>query len=538
MKLAILFTFILISTIYSQVHWETCPPEFTTTADIADQIVQDIREKIHNLPDPLEVWAPMNPTVLHQAPIPECAYVLVPLNWNNPQGSKIKYFIRRFKASPGIKKGLLWIQNGGPGASGLWFLGGTLQKIWIMMNGTMDIILPDHRGTGWSTSLDCPQYDQLGDPKDPQWKDCFAHVERNQGELRRAITVTQAVQDIHYVVDLLHEPGMKKYLYGVSYGTYVMNRYLQLYPNHPDAVVFDSTCPPKLCRFIDYFDYEGDKTGKQLLMECKKDAFCNARMPDPLGTLENVFAKIRSRAPCVQHKYLSTSSFGRILMRFIRGDKERAIIPALLYRINRCNSQDANVIKHFFNIMFGIGDIKQQPFRDFNMLTLANIGSSELHTARNPPPTREEMERIEEEKYHFRASSSIFMRALLDVWKNYTTDQYWDEYYKTQVPYLLMQGMLDPQTPYWFGPEHYRNAKYNEYQNFVGIPTCSHAAVRWDCGLELMKQFLENPKRKIDLRCTRNMPKFDFAGVFEFTQQLAEKLFGQKKPLGLILVRL
>lgn len=253
---------------------------------------------------------------------------------------------------------------------------------------------------------------------------------------------------MHYAVELNHEAGGKKLLYGVSYGTYFMNRYLQVFPNHPDAVIFDSTCPPKVCRLLDFYDRESNAVGQELMIECARDTFCSSRMPSPLVDLENAWVKIRTKfSICAGSNYtgVNPESFGSILFSLLASNEARALIPALIYRINRCNRADQIALSHFWKSFYPTNTkIRRvsQKFRNTNTLTTANIGISELNSNQNPLPSRKSMEELEDKYYRFRPGTSIFFRALTDIWKPYKTDRFYDDYYTSQVPYLLLQGGL------------------------------------------------------------------------------------------------
>lgn len=92
----------------------------------------------------------------------ECTNYTVPLNWNNTQSSTIQNFIWKLKSPSSNPTAQLWMLNGGPGITDdliyFYFIGGDgsgliplAQTIISVLSQGIDILLPDHRGTGYSS---------------------------------------------------------------------------------------------------------------------------------------------------------------------------------------------------------------------------------------------------------------------------------------------------------------------------------------------------------------------------------------------------
>ncbi len=64
-------------------------------------------------------------------------------------------------------------------------------------------------------------------------------------------------------------------------------------------------------------------------------------------------------------------------------------------------------------------------------------------------------------------------------WLTYKPDQFWNAYYSEDIPTLILQGELDPQTPHFYGIHAISN--YNKpYQSLVSFPYTPHETVRSD----------------------------------------------------------
>jgi pimeloyl-ACP methyl ester carboxylesterase len=86
----------------------------------------------------------------------QCATVPVPLDWDNPGGQQIELAVIRHLASrPAERIGSLFVNPGGPGASGV----GVVQNLSDMLDswggGRFDVVSWDPRGTNASTPVNC-----------------------------------------------------------------------------------------------------------------------------------------------------------------------------------------------------------------------------------------------------------------------------------------------------------------------------------------------------------------------------------------------
>ena len=80
-------------------------------------------------------------------------------------------------------------------------------------------MIPDHRGTGRSSPLYCTDYSVATDPA------CIAAaLQRYSNATLAQFSVSNAARDINAAMDLTALADGKVYLYGVSYGTYLLQR--------------------------------------------------------------------------------------------------------------------------------------------------------------------------------------------------------------------------------------------------------------------------------------------------------------------------
>ncbi|MGA4668935.1 alpha/beta hydrolase [Propionibacteriaceae bacterium Y1923] len=178
----------------------------------------------------------------------QCGTVLVPLNWDDPDGQAITLKMKKRLASA-EKQGTMFINPGGPGGSGQEYVDG------FNASGFpgYDIIGWDTRGAGESTPVVCADNQQMDDyndvdisPDDDQeftalenaQKDFAKWCREQSGALLDHISTIDTVRDLDYLRYLVGDQHLT-YM-GVSYGTFIGSVYAELYPKRAGRLVLDS----------------------------------------------------------------------------------------------------------------------------------------------------------------------------------------------------------------------------------------------------------------------------------------------------------
>jgi pimeloyl-ACP methyl ester carboxylesterase len=177
-----------------------------------------------------------------------CSTVLVPLDYAQPDGTAITLMVAKRPATGTRRLGSLFINPGGPGGSGVWYVG------YFNAAGleNYDIVGWDPRGVGHSTPVTCYGEDDLdhyfsmdSSPDDPQ--ELQARIEEQaefgkscldkSGPLLEHVSTMETVRDL----DLLrHLVGDTKINYfGSSYGTKIGSLYAELFPQRVGRMVLD-----------------------------------------------------------------------------------------------------------------------------------------------------------------------------------------------------------------------------------------------------------------------------------------------------------
>jgi pimeloyl-ACP methyl ester carboxylesterase len=190
----------------------------------------------------------------------KCGYVIVPLTYAHPSGRTIKLAISRVKhktTSSGDDKGVMLVNPGGPGGSGLVY---SILQFGIPHNAgdSYDWIGWDPRGVGHSIpALSCnpsffqgprPPYRPATPANMQAWvdrsKQYAADCTSAPGHrLFNHVKTVDTVQDMESIRRALGRSKIN--FYGFSYGTYLASVYMTLHPRRVGRFVLDSTVDPR-----------------------------------------------------------------------------------------------------------------------------------------------------------------------------------------------------------------------------------------------------------------------------------------------------
>jgi pimeloyl-ACP methyl ester carboxylesterase len=179
----------------------------------------------------------------------ECATVLAPLDYTKPDGQALTLSILKRKATGSPRLGTLFLNPGGPGASGRQLVAGFDSK----GLERYDLIGWDPRGTHDSTPVQC--YSQGSDfdrflsvdisPDDDAELGAQISADRDfgqvclskSGSLLQHISTADTVRDLDLLRHLVRDSKIN-YL-GFSYGTLIGSLYAQMFPKRVGHLVLD-----------------------------------------------------------------------------------------------------------------------------------------------------------------------------------------------------------------------------------------------------------------------------------------------------------
>ncbi|GAA3573778.1 alpha/beta hydrolase [Kribbella ginsengisoli] len=188
----------------------------------------------------------------------QCATISVPLDYSKPDGKTIELRARKVPARDRAGKiGTLFINPGGPGASGQQFAASAGFVLGAPLLRKFDVIGWDPRGVADSTPVRCLDTEQLdkfiatdGSPDDDaeidalnaQAKALADGCEQRSGDLLPHVSTKDAARDIDVLRGIVGDQEL--YYLGMSYGTLLGATYAELFPKNVGRLVLDGAVDP------------------------------------------------------------------------------------------------------------------------------------------------------------------------------------------------------------------------------------------------------------------------------------------------------
>ncbi|MFO0659979.1 MAG: alpha/beta fold hydrolase [Polyangiaceae bacterium] len=273
----------------------------------------------------------------------ECASFQAPLNHDATGGETIDIHISRIPATSTANR-QIWLLSGGPGQGGYVYHDFAAQISGLIPDA--DVYVIDHRGTGYSHRLTCPQQDTADSYGGYvlQVEDVPACLDalKTNGDYDRLpyFTTKQAAKDLELAISLTRAPEQKVFVWGGSYGTHWAHRFMQVAPTVAEGIIFDGFMTPNHFAFTHY-DQGVEEAVSHFSDDCKADPVCVAKMGnDPFSHAKSVMDGLGS-TPCGQFARSNARTWGSI---FMDGFYSHAFVFPYVHRLERCNAEDKTAL--------------------------------------------------------------------------------------------------------------------------------------------------------------------------------------------------
>jgi pimeloyl-ACP methyl ester carboxylesterase len=328
----------------------------------------------------------------------ECATFEVPLDYDDPEGETIELALMRLPAAnPSRRIGSLFVNPGGPGASGLEFLPQWALTVDAEIRDRFDLVSFDPRGVGASHPLECLSDDDKDEyaafDAVPEPDEIEGIIDLSQGfaeacaakygdELAHFGTV-DAARDL----DRLREAvGDEKLTYlGFSYGTRLGSVYAELFPENIRAMVLDGAMEPD----PDATDFDANQAdGFQqafaaYVADCDADPTCEAG-PDAAGLIDRLFARVETD-PIPAETDSRVLTEGWMTSGVLTAMYAKQLWPALSTALRQAEQGDASLMLEIADLLAG-----RKPDGSWNNLWEANAAVNCLDDSSRPSPEQVE----------------------------------------------------------------------------------------------------------------------------------------------------
>lgn len=232
----------------------------------------------------------------------ECGSITVPENRADPEGRTIDVHFAVIAAESSISEpDPVFMLAGGPGQAAIEVYP-IIVEIFGALRQNRDIVLVDQRGTGQSAALACPAVREL--PLGSSEEELAQTLESCREELAQEADLTQyitdiAMQDLDEVREALGYEEIN--LFGTSYGSRAVLRYLDLFPERVRTAVLNAVVSEELVLQLQA-PADGQRALQLLFERCEQDAACSEAYPDFETTFEEVRAGLEGgREVTLQH---------------------------------------------------------------------------------------------------------------------------------------------------------------------------------------------------------------------------------------------
>ena len=444
----------------------------------------------------------------------ECAEVDVPANWNDGDGDHLTVSVQRL-GDPAADGQQIWLLAGGPGSSGEAYQ--TMAQLLVDRDPSVVVYLLDHRGTGGSSRLGCPTQeaedsDEGFDISVDEYPACIASLQAEWGTSLDYFSTTMAAHDLGWLIDKTRRPNQQVHVYGASYGTFWLQRYLQLYPTQATAASMLGVVAPEFS-FAGYHQ-QYETVGGEVLAACGQDAFCASKLgPDPQATFRDVMDDLGGYCPAagLDRETLRDYFGGQLL----RGWEERLLPLAIIYRIQRCAPGDVDALRRLADVIASTVQTSDVYDPEYSDVLHHHIALSEQWEAPTPSLAQAQ-DLLDDGLWAFGTTKKFELAA---SWPTYAEDQYADQFAEVSIPLLMLNGEFDPATPLAQAltvGEHFSGAD----QHFVTIPDGTHSLKSplpdgsW-CAREMLFAFMQDPTAPL-LDCMDDVVPLDFQGTVSF----------------------
>jgi pimeloyl-ACP methyl ester carboxylesterase len=437
----------------------------------------------------------------------ECGDLDVPENPADPGGRHLKLHVARVPAINRHKQpDPLFILAGGPGMAATTFYASAALSF-ERIHRDRDIVLVDQRGTGQSNPLSCAlDDDALYRASDTEVaasaRRCLTTLEKTANV--EFYTTSIAVRDLDRVRASLGYTRIN--LYGVSYGTRVVQHYVRRYPGQTRAVILDGVVPPTLA-LGPATALNAEHALTSIFTRCARDAECSKSFGDPSASYIALRTSLKAHAVPLSlvdptsgepSKLDFTGYHLATVLRLASYTAEQAALLPLILQSATVSANFTPLASQFLLVNRSYGD------------TLAyGMHNSVVCSEDVPFWNLSKVDRAELEKTYLGTAQLDGLKTVCSVWPRGSIDPDFHTELRSEVPALLLSGGDDPVTP----PADAELARHGFLHSVhIVMKGFGHGQLTAPCVDHVMAKFIALGRIEgLDVACVRNdrpMPFF------------------------------
>ena len=430
----------------------------------------------------------------HRLPL-RCLVVPVPRDYAHPERGQIKIHVIVAPAfRENAKPDALYVLAGGPGQSGSSIIP-LLEWGFHRVRATRDIVIIDQRGTGRSGKLSCRKIEHSETEEREQAHQELAECLKSLKVDFNDYSTDAAARDIDQVRQALH--GQKINLWGASYGTRLAQAHARLFPASVRSMVLDGVVAPQ--QNVAMLNLEAQRALVQLRQQCEQDTQCRTTFPQFNAQLDGLVVRAASGKEVLSFQHPLT---GKTIQRTLELDDVVAPIHALLYAPQRA------VRLPWLIMQAAQGNWQPwaaQAYSGGGALDVAAGLYLAVVCAEDWPYLDAAALQADQANSFMRDSSAQRLGRscpLVQVKPRPRAPAS-----QLQTPALLLSGQRDPVTPPQQAEQALRLLPQGQH---IIAAQLGHGVSYTACGPKLLRQFYDDPGKKVDGKCFDTLPAASF----------------------------
>lgn len=437
-----------------------------------------------------------------------------------------------------------------------------MQMIFRQLGGEASVYTLDQRGTGRSSQILC---DPSATLDVSSVRRCAQALSVVLGSNLVAFSLTSAAYDLVSLITLLHAKT-EVFVYGLGYGTLVVERLLHFGLADVKGHILDGSATTSGAKkssfaYISKADEEFGQVGDAFLALCEKDSACSVKFQDKSVTTvlsrllvnlddatnttndSNCASVFPTQASSTSSSATTTADpasykLRRALAMLMQNTTERAFIPVLIYRLNRCSAKDKPVLRQLLAALQTREAqlvAKKEVVHDIIAFSEFWESPSAMETKLTARFTAAPISsgRIFDQLLRYCLFTGDTSEACTDLGASatsgltnatrlvYARDAYWNV--AATIPatssVLLLSGSLDGQTPIKYAQD-LEDALKGTSKELLKFDDATHNVLAssplsdgTSCGLAILESYITNSGNlnKYDTSCIDKMPSLNFA---------------------------
>ncbi|SHL04293.1 alpha/beta fold hydrolase [Flavobacterium chilense] len=465
----------------------------------------------------------------------EWNYLIVPENWEKPNGKTIKIAVAILKGteSNAASNPIVYIE-GGPGAGGIKGIAGWFSH---PLRKKSDIVLIDVRGTGFSSPKFCPDLGKTfleilaknQNKKQDEQQKAVAAMLCKEDLINRNIDIN-AYDSKAIAKDLNALKSLLKYenwnVYAISFGTYTAQVYANDFPQDIKSLILDSSISD-ISQYYNLNTKNYMSSLERVFKDCENNPDCNKRYPNLEATYYATIVKLEKNPITVKtdKKIIPSGNFTYnaedfkvAIQQCLYQKKLIPVLPLLITQFNTGNKSALSALVSSFSGALSLDYGAYYCVSCNEAIPFNSVSEFDKNAGKYP--------KLKGGLSFYRSDFLVCDKWNSGIIKKDKVANDLSNLSALSVPVLVFSGKFDPITPIENGKVTVKKFKK---AFLVEAPVSGHGSSFSSLGAKIANEFISAPNKTPDVHDFQSNPKVDFitdvkinGGISKFATSLNE----------------